>query len=93
MVQQVTLEANIVAKIVHKLDELTKQSTVIDRRVRADEFMQLLSIEKDKFYGMIKAGEIKQPVRLSCKDVFWYASYVKEKVEEHKKESNTPARK
>ena len=47
--------------------------------------MKLLSIEKDKFYGMIKCGEIENPIRLSPKDVFWYASYVKKKVEEHKK--------
>lgn len=49
--------------------------------------MLLLSIEKDKFYGMVEAGEIEQPVRLSKHDVFWYASYVKKKVEEHKTES------
>lgn len=59
----------------------------IDRRVRAKEFMDLLAIGKDKFYNMIKAGEIRQPIRLSEKDVFWYASYVKDKVEEHKIEA------
>ncbi|WP_159725648.1 helix-turn-helix transcriptional regulator [Acinetobacter proteolyticus] len=73
--------------MVSKLDELTKQNTFIDRRVRAKEFMLLLSIEKDKFYGLVDAGEIEQPIRLSKHDVFWYASYVKKKVEEHKSES------
>ncbi|ENW04486.1 helix-turn-helix transcriptional regulator [Acinetobacter beijerinckii] len=85
MVQITTVDASTIEKMVHKLDELSKQSTVIDRRVRANEFMKLLSIEKDKFYGMIKCGEIENPIRLSPKDVFWYASYVKKKVEEHKK--------
>ena len=56
----------------------------IDRRIRAKEFMQLLSIGKDKFYNMINTGDIQQPIRLSDKDVFWYASYVKQKVEELK---------
>jgi len=60
----------------------------IDRRVRAKEFMQLLAIGKDKFYNMINTGDIQQPIRLSEKDVFWYSSYVKNKVEEHKPESD-----
>lgn len=47
--------------------------------------MALLSVGKTKFYKMIKRGEIAEPIRLSEKDVFWYASYVKDKVEEHKK--------
>jgi predicted DNA-binding transcriptional regulator AlpA len=42
----------------------------IDRRIRAKEFMQLLSIGKDKFYNMINTGDIQQPIRLSDKDVF-----------------------
>ena len=63
----------------------------IDRRVRAKEFMQLLSIKKDVFYSRVKNGEIKQPVRLNKKDVFWHESYVKQKVEEHKIESGTSA--
>ncbi|KYQ80373.1 transcriptional regulator [Acinetobacter sp. NRRL B-65365] len=63
----------------------------IDRRVRAKEFMQLLSIKKDAFYSRIKTGEIEQPVRINKKDVFWHESYVKQKVEEHKIESGTPA--
>ena len=42
----------------------------IDHRIRAKEFMQLLAIGKDKFYNMINAGDIQQPVRLSDKDVF-----------------------
>lgn len=60
----------------------------IDRRIRAKEFMQLLAIGKDKFYALVNSGDIKQPVRLSEKDVFWYSSYVKNKVEEHKTESD-----
>ena len=63
----------------------------IDRRIRAKEFMQLLAIGKDKFYNMINAGDIQQPVRLSDKDVFWYSSYVKNKVEEHKPKSDIVA--
>lgn len=59
----------------------------IDRRVRAKEFMQLLAIGHAKFYKMIKQGEIKEPIRESKIDVFWYASYVKSKVEEHKVEA------
>lgn len=50
--------------------------------------MQLLSIGKDKFYNMINTGDIQQPIRLSDKDVFWYSSYVKNKVEEHKPKSD-----
>ena len=56
----------------------------IDRRVRAKEFMQLLSIGREKFYKLIKTGKIQQPIRESDRDVYWYASYVKEKVEEYK---------
>lgn len=63
----------------------------IDRRVRAKEFMQLLSIKKDAFYSRVKTGEIQQPVRINKKDVFWHESYVKRKVEEHKIESGTLA--
>ncbi|MOA63732.1 hypothetical protein D3C78_1895650 [compost metagenome] len=54
--------------------------------------MQLLAIGKDKFYSMVNCGDIRQPVRLSEKDVFWYSSYVKNKVEEHKVESDMIAR-
>lgn len=64
----------------------------IDRRVRAKEFMILLAIGKDKFYNLVNSGEIKQPIRLSDQDMFWYSSYVKNKVEEHKQESDTIAR-
>lgn len=57
----------------------------IDRRVGANEFMACLSISRNKFYSLIKNGEIEQPIKLSERDVFWYLSYVKQKVEEHKK--------
>ncbi len=87
MPQAINIDADILKNMASKLDELTRQNTIIDRRIRAKEFMLLLSIEKDKFYGMVEAGEIEQPVRLSKHDVFWYASYVKKKVEEHKTES------
>lgn len=50
--------------------------------------MTLLAIGKDKFYAMVNSGNIKQPVQLSEKDVFWYSPYVKNKVEEHKVESD-----
>ena len=63
----------------------------IDRRIRAKEFMQLLSIGKDKFYNLVNCGDIQQPVRLTEKDVFWYSSYVKNKVEEHKPTSDKVA--
>ncbi len=56
----------------------------IDRRVRAKEFMTLLSIGRTKFYRMIKKGEIPQPIRVSEKEVFWYESSVKKVVEKHK---------
>ena len=56
----------------------------IDRRIRAKEFMYYLGVGQNKFYSMISEGDIKQPVKLSERDVFWYLSYVKEKVEEHK---------
>ncbi|WP_426690743.1 helix-turn-helix transcriptional regulator [Acinetobacter baumannii] len=63
----------------------------IDRRVRAKEFMYLLSIQKDKFYEWVNSGKIKQPICVSEKDVFWYSSYVKQKVEEYKQESDIVA--
>lgn len=63
----------------------------IDRRVRAKEFMELLSVKRKKFYELIKKGEISQPHRLTRKDVFWYASEVKAIVEKPKKESDTMA--
>lgn len=63
----------------------------IDPRVRARDFIKSLDIGKTKFYSMIRKGEIKKPVKLSERDVFWYASYVKEKVEEHKQKSDTIA--
>ena len=56
----------------------------IDRRIRAKEFKKLLGIGKDKFYGLVGSGGIQQPIRISDRDVFWYSSYVKNKVEEHK---------
>lgn len=56
----------------------------IDRRVRAKEFMTLLSIGRTKFYRMIKKGEIPQPIRISEKEVFWHESSVKKVVEKHK---------
>ena len=64
---------------------------IIDRRIRAKEFMQLMAIGKDKFYSLVNSGEIRQPIRLSEKDVFWYSSYVKNKVEEHKLKSDIVA--
>ena len=36
----------------------------------------------------MKKENIKQPNRISEKDVFWYESYVKQKVEEFKQESD-----
>lgn len=60
----------------------------IDRRVRAKEFMHLLSVKRKKFYDLIKRGEISQPHRITPKDVFWYASEVKTIVEKIKKESD-----
>ncbi|WP_269913640.1 helix-turn-helix transcriptional regulator [Acinetobacter sp. HY1485] len=56
----------------------------IDRRVRAKEFMYFLGIGREQFYRLINDGSIKQPIRINDKNVFWYFSYVKEKVEEHK---------
>lgn len=56
----------------------------IDRRVRAKEFMTLLSVGRTKFYRMIKKGEIPEPIRVSEKEVFWYESSVKKVVEKHK---------
>ena len=63
----------------------------IDRRIRAKEFMHLLSVKRKKFYDLIKKGEISQPHRITQKDVFWYASEVKAIVEKTKKESDTIA--
>ena len=63
----------------------------IDRRVRAKEFMELLSIKKDAFYNRVKLGEIQQPIRINKKDVFWHESYVKQKVEEFKQDLNNVA--
>ncbi|ANC36546.1 AlpA family phage regulatory protein [Acinetobacter baumannii] len=56
----------------------------IDRRVRAKEFMALLSIKKDAFYDRVNSGEIPQPIRINKKDVFWYESVVKKEVEKFK---------
>ncbi|MEC6393403.1 AlpA family phage regulatory protein [Acinetobacter pittii] len=56
----------------------------IDRRVRAKEFMMLMSIGRTKFYRMIKNGEIPQPIKVSEKEVFWHESSVKKVVEKHK---------
>ena len=39
--------------------------------IRAKEFMQLLAIEKDKFYALVNSGDLQQPIRLSEKDVCW----------------------
>lgn len=63
----------------------------IDRRIRATEFMHLLSVKRKKFYSMVKSGEISEPHRVTSKDVFWYESDVKAIVEK-KKESATIAR-
>ena len=60
----------------------------IDRRIRATEFMQLMSIGRTKFYRMIKTGEIPQPIRVSEKEVFWHESSVKKVVEKHKEISD-----
>ncbi|MFN3074253.1 transcriptional regulator [Acinetobacter sp. TY1] len=46
--------------------------------------MRLLAIGNDKFYDFVKSGAIQQPVRQTEKDVFWYSSYVRNKVEERK---------
>lgn len=56
----------------------------IDRRVRAKEFMMLMSIGRTKFYRMIKNGEIPQPIKVSDKEVFWHESSVKKVVENTK---------
>ncbi|MCH7328095.1 helix-turn-helix transcriptional regulator [Acinetobacter modestus] len=63
----------------------------IDNRVRAKEFMKLLSIKKSAFYEMVKNGQIQQPIRMSKKDVFWHESYVKCKVEEAKNQTESIA--
>ena len=60
----------------------------IDRRIRAKEFMALLSIGRTKFYRMIKTGELPQPSRVSEKEVFWHESSVKKVVEKHKEISD-----
>ena len=41
----------------------------IDRRIKANEFMRLMSVKKTKFYGMVKSGDIPEPVKLSEKEV------------------------
>ncbi|MFA2886906.1 helix-turn-helix transcriptional regulator [Acinetobacter pittii] len=56
----------------------------IDRRVRAKEFMALLSIKKDAFNDRVNSGEIPQPIRINKKDIFWYESVVKKEVEKFK---------
>ncbi|MCL6240618.1 MULTISPECIES: helix-turn-helix transcriptional regulator [Acinetobacter] len=63
----------------------------IDRRVRANDFMKLLSVGKTKFYRMLKQGELPKPICLSEKDVFWYESQVKKEVEKYKQESDNIA--
>lgn len=63
----------------------------IDRRVRANDFMKLLSVGKTKFYRMLKQGELPEPIRLSVKDVFWHESQVKKEVEKYKQESDNIA--
>ena len=63
----------------------------IDRRIRATEFMQLMSIGRTKFYRMIKKGEIPQPIRVSDKEVYWHESQVKKEVEKYKQESDNIA--
>ncbi|MEC6035918.1 AlpA family phage regulatory protein [Acinetobacter nosocomialis] len=60
----------------------------IDRRVRAKEFMMLMSIGRTKFYRMIKNGEIPQPIKVSEKEVFWHELSVKKVVEKHKDNSD-----
>jgi predicted DNA-binding transcriptional regulator AlpA len=50
--------------------------------------MSLDHYGRKKFYAEIKKGNIKQPNQISEKDVFWYESYVKQKVEEFKQESD-----
>ncbi|ENX60684.1 hypothetical protein F885_01792 [Acinetobacter higginsii] len=60
----------------------------IDRRIRATEFMQLLSIKRTKFYRMIKNGEIPQPIKVSDREVYWHESSVKKVVEKHKGNSD-----
>lgn len=30
--------------------------------IRAKEFMQLLAIEKDKFYALVNSGDLQQPI-------------------------------
>lgn len=56
----------------------------IDRRVRASEFMKLLSVGRTKFYNMVKQGDVPEPIKISDKEVFWYESTVKQEVEKYK---------
>lgn len=63
----------------------------IDKRVRASEFMNLLSVGRTKFYRMLKRGDLPMPVRLNEKDVYWHESQVKKEVEKHKQESDNIA--
>ena len=67
------------------------QQTNIDKRVRASEFMNLLSVGRTKFYRMLKRGELPKPIKLSEKDVFWHESQVKKEVEKYKQESDNIA--
>ncbi|OTG66584.1 transcriptional regulator [Acinetobacter silvestris] len=57
----------------------------------AKEFILLLTISKDKFYILVNTANIKQPIQLCEENLFWYPSYVKNKVEEHKPESDIVA--
>ncbi|WP_281963169.1 helix-turn-helix transcriptional regulator [Acinetobacter johnsonii] len=63
----------------------------IDNRVRASEFMSMLSVGRTKFYRMLKHGELPKPVKLGERDVFWYESQVKKEVEKYKLESDNIA--
>ena len=63
----------------------------IDNRVRASEFMSMLSVGRTKFYRMLKRGELPKPVKLGERDVFWYESQVKKEVEKYKLESDNIA--
>lgn len=70
------------------LKRLKEVKMDIDRRIKANEFMRLMSVKKTKFYGMVKSGDIPEPVKLSEKEVFWYESIVKKVVEKHKPNSD-----
>nr|WP_252720022.1 transcriptional regulator [Acinetobacter baumannii] len=48
-------------------------------------------MKQDTTLEWVNSGKIKQPIRVSEKDVFWYSSYVKQKVEEYKQESDIVA--